>query len=186
MLLAACQRKVAEDAPRAQILPAKAAIPVDPAVLSAELSSAGLQVPSGTLASTDFTLPTLDGRKVSLGSLKGKVVFLNFWATWCPPCRAEMPSMETLYQRYKDRGLEILAVDLKEEKKTVSEFVDQNKLTFTILLDSTAEVGGIYGTEAIPTTYIVDRLGNIVARAVGGLGWDTPAMFAIFDKLLAL
>jgi thiol-disulfide isomerase/thioredoxin len=112
-------------------------------------------------------------------------VFLNFWATWCPPCRAEMPSMERLYQKLKGQGLVILAVDLQEDAKSVQKFVSQHKLTFPILLDSDGRIGGTYGARSIPTSYIVDRKGNVLGGTVGGREWDTPEMIAFFTRLLA-
>jgi peroxiredoxin len=135
-------------------------------------------------ASIDFTLSDLGGKKVSLSSFKGKVVFLNFWATWCPPCRAEMPSMERLYQKLKDKGLVILAVDLQEDAKSVRKFVSEHKLTFPVLLDSDGKVGGTYGARSIPTSYIVGRNGNVLGGTIGGREWDTPEMISFFTRLL--
>ena len=132
----------------------------------------------------DFTLPLLNGENVSLSSYKGKVVLLNFWATWCPPCRDEMPSMETLYQRFKDEGLEMLAVNLRENSSTVQQFIQSNKYTFPVMLDSAGRIGGIYGVRAIPTTYIIDREGKIAGQLVGSIHWDTPQVIAAFDALL--
>ena len=132
----------------------------------------------------NFTLPLLGGRNASLSSYKGKVVILNFWATWCPPCRAEMPSMETLYQRFKNQGLEILAVDLGEERSEVQQFINNNRYTFPVLLDLDGKNITRYGVSGIPTTYILDREGKIIARIVGSIQWDNPKIIAAFEALL--
>ena len=132
----------------------------------------------------DFTLPLLNGETVSLSDYKGKVVILNFWATWCPPCRAEMPSMETLYQRFKAQGLEILAVDIGEDNATVQRFINNNRYTFPVLMDTNKRVSTLYGIEAIPTSYIIDREGKIIAKITGSIHWDTPRIIAAFDALL--
>ena len=133
----------------------------------------------------DFELEDLTGRTVKLSSYKGKVVFLNFWATWCPPCRAEMPSMQKLHEALASEGLEILAVDLQEDARTVQGFVDKFGLTFSILLDKTGRVGAQYGAQSIPTTYIVDRDGLIIGGAVGSRDWATPEYMDFFRELLA-
>jgi len=132
----------------------------------------------------DFSLQILGGESADLSSYKGKVVLLNFWATWCPPCRQEMPSMETLYQRYKNNGLEMLAVNLRENSNVVRQFIQRNSYTFPVMLDTNGRVGAMYGIEAIPTTFILDKEGNIIGRLVGSIYWDTPQVFALFDALL--
>jgi peroxiredoxin len=132
----------------------------------------------------NFTLPLLAGGSATLSSYRGKVVILNFWATWCPPCRTEMPSMETLYQRFSAQGLEILAVDIGEGASTVQQFIRRAGYTFPVLLDRSSKVSSDYGIEAIPTTYIIDREGKIIGRIVGGIMWDNPRVIAAIDALL--
>ena len=122
---------------------------------------------------------------MKLSDYRGRVVFLNFWATWCPPCRDEMPSMERLHKLLGGRGLEIVAVDLQEPKDTVQKFVKDNSLTFTVLLDAQGAVGGAWGAQSIPTTYLIDRKGRILARSVGGRQWDSADMVALFEAVLA-
>jgi thiol-disulfide isomerase/thioredoxin len=167
--------------------PAAAAAPKAP--LADILQKTGLDIPTSTVMSEDFTLETLGGKTVSLSSLKGSVVLLSFWATWCGPCKQEMPEMQILYDRLKSKGLTIIAVDLMEDKDTVAAFLRQNKYTFPVLLDSDGKVGGssLYGVRAIPTNYVLDRTGRIVARAVGvgGPTWTSPERVALFEKLLA-
>jgi peroxiredoxin len=148
------------------------------------LREARIQVLDQRTVAQDFTLQLLTGENTTLSSYRGKVVLLNFWATWCPPCRMEMPSMETLYQRFKDQGLEILAVDLGEDINTVRQFIQNHRYTFPVLMDTNSRVGRIYGVEAIPTSFILDREGRIIARIVGAIYWDTPQVIAAFDALL--
>jgi thiol-disulfide isomerase/thioredoxin len=144
---------------------------------------AGLPVLRRPAAAPDFSLPLLDGKTINLADLRGKAVFLNFWATWCGPCRAEMPSMEALFRRYRNRGLVILAVNVREDRGNAAAFMDQLGLHFPAALDS----GGVsrrYGITAFPTTYIIDREGFIVSRIVGSIDWDTPEISAAFEALL--
>jgi len=149
------------------------------------LRNAKIQVLNQRADPQDFTLPLLNGGNAALSNYKSKIVILNFWATWCPPCRAEMPSMETLYRRFNTQGLEILAVDIGEKANTVQQFIQNNKYTFPVMLDSSKRISGIYGIEAIPTSYILDREGKIIARIVGSIHWDTPEVIAAFEALLS-
>jgi thiol-disulfide isomerase/thioredoxin len=132
----------------------------------------------------DFSLPLLGGGTQTLSALKGKVVFLNFWATWCPPCQDEMPSMENLYQRLGKAGLEFLAVDLQENGQDVEAFITENNLNFPIALDEPGRVSRLYGIRNIPTTFIIDRNGMIIANVVGSKEWDSPAVITAFETLL--
>lgn len=109
----------------------------------------------------DFVLPSLDGSEVRLSDLKGKVVLLNFWTTWCPDCVDEMPLLQEAYAEKQADGLVVLAVDLKEDKAKVQRFVDENGLTFTVLLDRKGEVSDRYNVYYIPHTVIIDRDGEI-------------------------
>jgi peroxiredoxin len=147
-------------------------------------SRAGLPLAREKRPVIDFSLKLADGRTITLSDLRGKVVFLNFWATWCPPCREEMPSMEILYRRFRSQGLELLAVDLMENSKTVSAFLSDNSLSFPAALDSNGRVGSNYGIQAIPATFIVDRDGKIILYTAGGRNWNTPAIIAAFEELL--
>jgi thiol-disulfide isomerase/thioredoxin len=150
-----------------------------------DLRKAGIGVVKEPVPIADFTLPKLGGGTISLSGLKGKVVFLNFWATWCPPCRAEMPSMEKLYGLYKSDGLEILAVNLQEDEKIVRDFMKKNGLSFPVALDGSGKTGGTYGVRGIPTTFIVDRESRIIGSVVGGKEWDTPEVLQAFKTVLS-
>jgi len=166
-----------------------AAAPVSAQALAAQIQKAGIDVPKGDLPSQDFTLDSLGGGQVSLSSFRGKVVLLSFWATWCGPCKQEMPEMQALYQKLQPRGFEVVAVDMMEDKAVVADFVKKSGYTFPVLIDHTGEVGGgqMYNARAIPTNYIVDKSGRIVGRKIGvdGPTWMSPDRVAIFESLLA-
>ena len=147
-------------------------------------AEAGLPLLSRKVSPRDFSLPTLAGETQSLAALKGKVVFLNFWATWCGPCRDEMPSMEALYMRFREKGLEIIAVNSGERQPDVLAFMQSNRLSFPALLDEDGRVSGDYGIRAIPTSFLIDREGMIILRKVGSIDWDTPAIHAAMEALL--
>jgi len=149
------------------------------------LREAGIMVLNEGIDIDDFTLPMLNGTDFTLSDLQGKVVFLNFWATWCPPCRDEMPSMEALYQRFKSEGLEIIAVNLGEFRSIVAAFVNDFNLSFPVVLDAGGDIGLMYGVRAIPSTFIIDRRGLIVAGLFGSIDWYTPEVIAAFEALLA-
>jgi peroxiredoxin len=113
----------------------------------------------------DFTLADLTGKSWTLKQLSGKVVVLNFWATWCPPCRKEMPDLESLYQQFKDQGLVILAIS-DEEMGKVKPFVAQEKVTYPILLDPGRKVNGLFQINGIPKTFVYDRNGKLAAQSI--------------------
>jgi thiol-disulfide isomerase/thioredoxin len=146
---------------------------------------AGLRLLSSKVSPRDFSLSLPGGETRSLSSYKGKVVFLNFWATWCGPCRVEMPSMEALYNKFRDKGLEILAVNSGEDQVTVSSFLKNEGFSFPALLDSDGRVSANYGIQAIPTTFLIDRDGMIILRLVGSIDWDTPKIHAALESLLS-
>jgi peroxiredoxin len=135
-------------------------------------STTGGLIPSpkeGFLA-PDFTLETLDGGEITLSELRGHPVILNLWASWCPPCRAEMPALQRVYEANRERGLEILAVNMtsQDSQSSAKNFVDQNGLTFTIPLDRLGLVSNIYQSRALPSTFFVDRQGVIQKVVIGG------------------
>ncbi len=132
----------------------------------------------------EFSVPDLTGRPLRLSGFRGQLVLLNFWATWCPPCRQEMPAMERLYQRYRDRGFTIVAVSIDTNTAAVAPFVAQYRLTFPIGLDPTSTVAEAYRARALPTTVLIDRGGHFVALALGAREWDGPAAHALIEALL--
>src|ERR1700681_893348 len=113
----------------------------------------------------DFTLTELGGKTWTLKEQRGKVVVLNFWATWCPPCRKEMPDLETLYQQFKDQGLVILAIS-DEDAGKVRPFIAEQKVTYPILLDPGRKVNELFQIEGIPKTFVYDRSGKLVAQSI--------------------
>lgn len=120
----------------------------------------------------DFTLEDLDGNTVSLSDYQGKNVYINFFATWCPPCRGEMPDLEKIYQKYKDEDIVVLAVDLGEDKDTVKSFIEENKYNFNVLLDSDQTATEQYNITSIPVSVFIDKQGNIEAKQVGAMTMD--------------
>ncbi|HEA64922.1 MAG TPA: TlpA family protein disulfide reductase [Candidatus Aminicenantes bacterium] len=147
-------------------------------------SSLGVQEITPPVEALDFALKNLEGSEVSLKDFQGKVVFLNFWATWCGPCREEMPSMEKLWQRFKEKAFVILAVDLREGKEEVNSFMKDYGLTFSVLLDSKGEVGSMYAVRAIPTTFLIDSEGRIVGAALGARDWANEDALDLIEHLL--
>ncbi|MBM7715270.1 thiol-disulfide isomerase/thioredoxin [Bacillus thermophilus] len=130
--------------------------------------SAGIRPPA-------IELPTLDGQQFRLADYKGKIVILNFWATWCPPCRAEMPDMQKFYQNYKDKGVEIVAVNLtaaENNKEVVQTFIDEFNVAFTIPLDETGMVGQQFEAFAIPKSFIIDQEGVIQQGIIGPMTYQ--------------
>ncbi len=123
---------------------------------------------AGRLA-PDFTLTDLDGNRVTLSEYRGKVVFINFWASWCPACRAEMPEIEAVYQEYKDKDVVIVGVDIMETEDKVRQFVEQGGYSWTFVIDTTGEVSNNYGITAIPTSFFIDREGIIRAVKIGSM-----------------
>ncbi|MCB1790678.1 MAG: TlpA family protein disulfide reductase [Gammaproteobacteria bacterium] len=138
------------------------------------------------LAAADFALPDIDGENHALSDYRGRVVMLNFWATWCPPCRREMPSMQRLYDKYRERGLVVVAVNQWEDPDLVFEFTGRLSVdpTFPILFDRESRVAEDYGVKGLPTTFLIDKDGQIRFRAIGGREFDHPDVEAIIEALL--
>jgi len=121
-----------------------------------------------TAAAPDFTLQDISGKKVRLADLKGKVVMLEFWATWCPPCRAEIPAVERLHREYGDKGLTVLAITLDEGGwDEVKAFIAESKISYTVL-KGTEDVSAEYKIRLIPATFLIDKEGNIRKQYMGG------------------
>jgi len=131
---------------------------------------------SEPLPAPDFTLKDMDNKQFSLKDYRGKVVMLNFWATWCPPCRREMPSMERLHQKLKGKDFVVLALNQMEDGDQVFAFTGDLgvDLTFPILFDKDSSVSRAYGVMGLPTTYLIDKKGNMRFRAIGGREFDHP------------
>ena len=145
----------------------------------------GGPVAAGKLAA-DFKLPNLSGTAISLSSLRGKVVFLNVWATCCAPCREEMPSIETLYEEFsKDPDFVVLAVNEDSEgRSVVDSYVRRSGFKFNVLLDPQNQVGDAYDVSGIPETFIIDRTGRVVAHHLGPYDWAQPKMRDALRELI--
>lgn len=139
---------------------------VDPA----EASTDPISAPQMGFIAPDFTLPTFEGRTVTLSHYQGSPILINFWASWCPPCRAEMPDLQVIYDRYKKQGVTILAVNAtnKDNPSEVGRFVKEFNLTFPILMDTSGAVGDMYHLRSLPTTFFIDRDGLIQHMIIGG------------------
>jgi cytochrome c biogenesis protein CcmG/thiol:disulfide interchange protein DsbE len=134
----------------------------------------------------DFTLKTLDGKTARLSELRGKkVVLINFWATWCPPCRLEMPTMQKIYTEYKDKGFEVLAVNIEPDaKEEISEFMKELRLTFPVLLDHDMKVTRKYRLIGLPVSFLIDRQGIIRTKDVGYHDWTDKESRRQVESLL--
>lgn len=132
----------------------------------------------------NFQLEDLNGNLVSLWDLRGKVVLLNFWTSYCGWCKKEMPSMEEIYQDYKDKGFEILAVNIKGDKDGLREFMNKNGFTFPVLLDSDGAAARTYQVQGVPNTYIIDSRGIIQEVVLGAVDWTDSAYRQMIEKLL--
>jgi len=137
-------------------------------------------------AAPDFVSENLRGGNTGLADYRGKIVLLNFWATWCMPCRAEMPGMETLWQKYKEQGLVVLAVSVDEGSRgrieTFSKLLD---LSFPVLLDPESKVSDLYKVSNMPTSFLIDRNGKIISRIVGTEEWFSPEAVQLVEGLLS-
>jgi peroxiredoxin len=132
-----------------------------------------------------FTIPDLTGKPVSLSDFRGKVVLLNIWATWCGPCKREIPSLDRLYQMRKDKGLEIVAVSVDRTSVSgVATFVANYQMSFPVLHDNRGEVGQKYWARAIPSSYLLDRNGVIKWTVTGSIEWDEPLVISRIDQIL--
>jgi thiol-disulfide isomerase/thioredoxin len=131
----------------------------------------------------EIELKDLNGQPISLSDFRGKIVFLNFWTTWCFDCRIEMPHMEKLHQQFKNKEFEMVAVNLQEPVSQVKQFFKDYKLTFTTLLDSDGEVGAHFRITSIPTTFILNKQGIIIGKVTGPRKWEGKKAFALFEHL---
>jgi peroxiredoxin len=172
--------------------PASASGPREPArslapstaSLDAVLRELDLVKPNRAKSAADFTLPALNGGTFSLADQRGKIVLINFWATWCPPCLEEMPAMERLWQKHKDAGFVLVAVSVDTDAKKVVPFVTEHKLTFPVALDPSMGVADKYGVRALPSSFIVDKGGIMAALALGPRHWDSKASHRLVETMV--
>jgi peroxiredoxin len=123
-----------------------------------------------------FILKDMDGNKYSQDSFAGMPVIINFWATWCPPCRAELPAMNRAWAKVKDKGVAMIAVNVGEDEDTIFSFQADYPIDFTILLDQDGKTIKRWPVRGLPTTFVLDPQGRLVYRAVGGRDWDDDAL----------
>tara|TARA_B100001175_G_scaffold316638_1_gene331099 strand:- start:4060 stop:4575 length:516 start_codon:yes stop_codon:yes gene_type:complete len=146
--------------------------------------SATAQVKEGENA-PNFTLKNLDGKEINLNQFRGKHVLINFWATWCGPCKIEMPSLEALYERFKDRNFVLLAISNDMfGANIVKPFVKAHNINFPVLLDQRLKVSNAFGVVSLPTTFMIDPQGKIIGALFGAEDWATPSNILYFENLL--
>lgn len=149
------------------------------------MKALGILEPRERTPAPNVTLPTLDGRPFSLADLRGKVVLVNFWATWCVPCQWEMPLMEKLYQAYKARGFVVVAISLDQEGvAVVKPFVQEKKLTYPVLLDTSRQGAKQFGLVGVPATFLVGPDGLVKGITYGPKEWDGAEARAVIESLL--
>lgn len=136
-------------------------------------------------AAPGFRVPTLSGATVRLEDYRGRVLFLNFWATWCPPCRQEMPSMQRVYERFRQRPFSMLAISQDTSVDAVRDFVSSLRLSFEIGLDPDGELPVRYGVTGFPETFIIDANGAVVRHVIGPLEWDNAEVVAFLEEMVA-
>ena len=146
--------------------------------------SLGISKPLKEIVAADFAARSLDGKNVKLGDFKGKVVFLNFWATWCGPCKSEVKDIDKLHDTLKGEAFTVVAVDLREDKRIVSSFMARERLDFPVYLDPDGKIASLYGVSGIPTTYIVDPDGRVAGRAVGPRAWGSEESIELMRSLM--
>ncbi len=153
-----------------------ATTPVHAESLSSRLDAFGVQQPHVHKPAPDFTLAAADDDQKKLSDYRGKLVLLTFWATWCAPCRHEMPQIEALWQQYRNQGLTVLAVNVNRGNASgVTDFAHSLHLDFPILLDPDGNVRTRYEIRALPTSYFIDRDGTIMGRIIGERDWSSSA-----------
>jgi peroxiredoxin len=139
----------------------------------------------GDKRAPDFSLLDLHGKKVGLKQFRGKIILLNFWATWCGPCKEEMPFLEILHQQFKEKDFVVLTVSVDyEEAKVVREFINKQRYTFPVLLDPKSEVLDLFDVKGIPTTFIIDKKGKMLGRAIGPRDWKCQEVIILISMLI--
>ncbi len=131
----------------------------------------------------DFTVETMAGKLATRSSLKGNIVLLNFWATWCPPCKEEIPSIENLAVAMQGKNFKVMAVSVGETRSTVASFVAERKMTYPVYLDPRRSLTATYASRGIPTTYVIDKNGDFIAAVIGGIKYDSAETISLFAEL---
>ena len=148
-------------------------------------STIGIQPVRNDVKTPDFSLEGLNVKRVQLSALKGNVIFLNFWATWCGPCKDEMPPMEALYQHYRERDFVLLAISVDEgSPEPARKFIQKSRYRFPVLLDPAGKTLDLFEIDRIPATVIIDKKGKMIGRAIGPRDWSKPEVFSLIDQML--
>ncbi len=150
---------------------------------AARLESLGFYVFDKPFEAPNFSVASVDGKMKSRLSTKGKITLLNFWATWCPPCKQEIPTIQRLHDIMKSENFEIMAVDLGEAPKSVKSFLEENKISYPVYLDPKNSLANLYASRGIPSTYILDKNGKFIAGIIGSFDYDTPEFVNIMKEL---
>ena len=132
----------------------------------------------------DFVLADIDGNQYRLSDYRGQVVIINFWATWCPPCRAEMPSMQRAWQQLEKEGILMLGINVGEDEDTIFQFTANYPVEFPLLMDQDSRVINQWPVRGLPTTFVMSPEGKITYRAIGGREWDDPDLLAMVRALM--
>ena len=139
----------------------------------------------GNKKAPDFSLKDLNGKEVEIRQFKGKVVFLNFWATWCGPCKEEMPGMQALHQQLKEKNFVMLTISVDYEGiKPVQEFMSKQQYTFPVLLDPKGETLDLFEVKGIPTTFLIDKKGKMLGKAIGPRNWKSIEVESLLNLLI--
>lgn len=155
------------------------------AINKVDLKPFEVEYPAEAFIAPKFEIPSQAGGKINLADYRGKVVFINFWATWCATCKVEMPSMEKLYQRFKGKNFEMLTISVDKDQSLIEPFMKEYNLTFPVLLDPENQVAKKkYKTTGVPETFIVNQNGIIVHKAIGPRDWATEETISAFNELI--
>jgi len=139
----------------------------------------------GNKKAPDFSLNDLNGKEVEIKQFKGKIIFLNFWATWCGPCKEEMPGLEALRQQFKEKNFVLLTISVDYEGiKPVQEFINKHRYTFPVLLDPKCETLDLFEVKGIPTTFLIDKKGRMVGKAIGPRDWKSVEVVSLLNLLI--
>ena len=150
---------------------------------TAQQAGKGLTELPEPLPAPDFELPDIDGNSFRLSAHAGRTVIVNFWATWCPPCREEMPSMQRAWERMREHGVLMIGINVGEDEDTIFQFTADYPVDFPLLMDRDSAVTGQWPIRGLPTTFVVDPDGRLVYRAIGSREWDDPALLALIRAL---
>ena len=135
------------------------------------------------VAAPEFDLAEPSGQRIRLSDFRGKPLIVNFWATWCPPCRAEMPSLQRAWEQLEQEGIGVVAINVGEDAKAIGQFMATSGLTFPLLMDRDSRVRRAWAVQGLPMTFVVDPKGRTVYRVVGDREWDDPALLNLVRGL---